>query len=265
MGIVFDKNYKMKRLRIFYFSFIFLLGTVVTFAQIPESFVSHRVKKGETIEMVLSQYQINLEQLQEYNPVIERFGIRRRMNLRIPVYSKPLNSTISNIPNKVVTSVTSFTIHEVVPKETKWRLAYQYNTTIALLDSLNPEIKAGLKIGQKLKIPITENLQSIPEKDSLFNYYKVLPKEGFYRIEKKLGVDQATLDSLNPILRETGLQVGMILKIPGAQSGELRIENDLLVERVNLIDSTFLKQEIKLAVLLPFKANEIILDSVRRH
>jgi len=76
MGIVFDKNYKMKRLRIFYFSFIFLLGTVVTFAQIPESFVSHRVKKGETIEMVLSQYQINLEQLQEYNPVIERFGIR---------------------------------------------------------------------------------------------------------------------------------------------------------------------------------------------
>ena len=262
MGIVFDKNYKMKRLRIFYFSFIFLLGTFVTFAQIPESFVSHRVKKGETIEMVLSQYQINLEQLQEYNPVIERFGIRRRMNLRIPVYSKPLNSTISNIPNKVVTSVTSFTIHEVVPKETKWRLAYQYNTTIALLDSLNPEIKAGLKIGQKLKIPITENLQSIPEKDSLFNYYKVLPKEGFYRIEKKLGVDQATLDSLNPILRETGLQVGMILKIPGAQSGELRIENDLLVERVNLIDSTFLKQEIKLAVLLPFKANEIILDSV---
>ncbi|MDC0387025.1 LysM peptidoglycan-binding domain-containing protein, partial [Flavobacteriaceae bacterium] len=252
----------MKRLRIFYFSFIFLLGTFVTFAQIPESFVSHRVKKGETIEMVLSQYQINLEQLQEYNPVIERFGIRRRMNLRIPVYSKPLNSTISNIPNKVVTSVTSFTIHEVVPKETKWRLAYQYNTTIALLDSLNPEIKAGLKIGQKLKIPITENLQSIPEKDSLFNYYKVLPKEGFYRIEKKLGVDQATLDSLNPILRETGLQVGMILKIPGAQSGELRIENDLLVERVNLIDSTFLKQEIKLAVLLPFKANEIILDSV---
>ena len=117
--------------------FIFLLGTFVTFAQIPESFVSHRVKKGETIEMVLSQYQINLEQLQEYNPVIERFGIRRRMNLRIPVYSKPLNSTISNIPNKVVTSVTSFTIHEVVPKETKWRLAYQYNTTIALLHSLN--------------------------------------------------------------------------------------------------------------------------------
>ena len=231
-------------------------------AQIPDSFASHRVQKGEILEMLLEQYKITAEQLEEYNPLVTRFGIRRRMNLRIPIYSNTAvvqpEKPIQNPQNSTV----SFTLHEVLPKETKWRLAYQYNTTIAELDSLNPEIKEGLKIGQKLKIPLPKELRPIPEKDSLYNYYKVLPKEGFYRIEKKLGVTQATLDSLNPILKETGLQAGMILKIPGAQSGELRIEDDLLVERANLIDSVFQKQEIKFTVLLPFKANEIILDSV---
>ena len=108
---------------------------------------------------------------------------------------------------------------KVAPKETKWRLAYKYKTTIKLLDSLNPEIKAGLKIGQTVRIPKTQITQTIPEKDSLYNYYKVLPKEGFYRIKKKLGVDQVILDSLNPDLKKTGLFAGMILKIPGEKTG----------------------------------------------
>ena len=92
-------------------------------------------------------------------------------------------------------------------------MAFQYKTTIEILDSINPEIREGLKIGQKIRIPQTEIQEVIPEKDSLYNYYKVLPKEGYYRIEKKLGVDQQTLDSLNPTLRETGLLAGMILII----------------------------------------------------
>jgi hypothetical protein len=96
----------------------------------------------------------------------------------------------------------------------------------------------------------------------LYNYYKVLPKEGFYRIEKKLGVSQQVLDSLNPSLASTGLQAGMILKIPGKQSGKLKVENDLLVERTNLLDSTLQLRKIKMGVLLPFKAKEIVFDSI---
>jgi LysM repeat protein len=184
------------------------------------------------------------------------------MNLRIPVYQvkEPIAVTENN--NLTAEDSFEFTLHEVIPKETKWRLAYQYKTTIQTLDSLNPEIKEGLKIGQKIRIPLTPSLQVLPEKDSLYNYYTVLPKEGYYRIEKKLGVDQATLDSLNPNLKETGLIVGMILKIPGEQSGDYKIEDDLLVERVNLSDSTFIKGEINLALLLPFKVNEIVFDSI---
>jgi LysM repeat protein len=183
------------------------------------------------------------------------------MNLRIPVYSNQ-EKVVETERQDTTIDTLSFSLHEVAPKETKWRLAYQYKTTIEILDSLNPEIREGLKIGQKIRIPQAAIQEVIPERDSLFNYYKVLPKEGFYRIEKKLGVDQATLDSLNPNLKETGLMAGMILKIPGEQSGDFIIENDLLVERVNLADSVFQKTDINLSLLLPFKVNEIEFDSI---
>ena len=252
----------MTLFRSFFILCLFILTGFSATSQTPNSFVMHKVKRGETIEFLIDQYRITESQLQEYNPSIERLGIRRKMNLRIPVFDPPPESTtITKIPNPLIDSL-KFTIHKVAPKETKWRLAYKYQTTIKLLDSLNPEIKAGLKIGQTVRIPKTQIIQTIPEKDSLYNYYKVLPKEGFYRIKKKLGVDHVILDSLNPDLKETGLIAGMILKIPGEKTGNFKIENDLLVERVNLLDSTFLKEKINFSLLLPFKANEIIFDSI---
>lgn len=261
MGIVRDHTTGMKQVQFFVFFSLFFLGSFLSLAQTPTSFKTHKVKKGETLEFILDSYGIDEVQLQEYNPSVERFGVRRRMNLRIPVYSNLSPEVVPAVP-EIKKDTSRFVLHEVTPKETKWRLAFQYKTTIEILDSINPEIREGLKIGQKIRIPQTEIQEVIPEKDSLYNYYKVLPKEGYYRIEKKLGVDQQTLDSLNPTLRETGLLAGMILKIPGDQSGDYLIEDDLLVERVNLADSLFQKKNINLALLLPFKVNEIEFDSI---
>ena len=61
--------------------------------------------------------------------------------------------------------------HKVKSKETKWRLAYENQTTIKVLDSLNPEIMNGLKIGQKIRLPMAKIKLNVPIKDSLFNYY----------------------------------------------------------------------------------------------
>ena len=64
-------------------------------------------------------------------------------------------------------------------------MAYEYGMTLRELDSLNPQIVEGLKIGQEIRVKKQEIREVLPEKDSLFNYYKVLPAEGYYRIEKK--------------------------------------------------------------------------------
>ena len=98
--------------------------------------------------------------------------------------------------------------------------------------------------------------------NSEYNYYTVRPKEGYYRIEKKIGVTRTVLDSLNPQISELGLQAGMVLRVPGEAKGEFRIDNDLLVEKLSLLDSINRFKAVKLAVLLPFKANEIEYDSI---
>jgi len=257
MGIVFDTKWTSMRRLLF---FLLVIGAQLSFSQTPQGFLTHRVKKGETFEEILKQYEITEEQLFEYNPLLGEIGIKKRMSLRIPVYSSP--SPLEETTVEVSKPIYNYTIHTVQPKETKWRLAYEYGMTLAELDSLNPQIKDGLKIGQEIQIRNKEYREVLPEKDSLYNYYKVLPAEGYYRIEKKLGVSRAVLDSLNPSLTETGLQQGMILRIPDALSGQLKIENDLLVERVNLKDSLFKKKSIKIGLLLPFRANEIVFDSI---
>ena len=250
----------MKQIKIL-FTLLLFLGCFNLSAQTPEKFRNHRVGRQETLSSIIERYGISETQLLQYNPLVDRVGIKRKMKLRIPVYKKDLLINEKTLGVKEIKK-DSF-IHLVAPKETKWRLAYKYNTTIRILDSLNPQIKEGLKIGQRLIMPTAVAAKTIPEKDSLFNYYKVLLKEGFYRIEKKLGVNKRILDSLNPNIETTGLQPGMILKIPGMQSGVLKVENDLLLERVNLLDSTLQKSKIKLGVLLPFRAKEIKFDSIK--
>ena len=258
-GNSFCKDQSMKK-----FKFIFILLLLVSFfseAQAPERFINHRVSKGENMKSIIEKYSITEAQLLEYNPLVAKVGVKKRMTLRVPVYAFKKNNDLKPI-SKIYRRSIKDSIHLVTAKETKWRLAYQYGTTIEILDSLNPGIKVGLKIGQEIKLPYFTKIKNIPEKDSLFNYYTVLPKEGFYRIEKKLGVSQKVLDSLNPNLSNEGLQEGMILKIPGKKSGNFKIENDLLVERINLLDSTVQLNKIKIGVLLPFMAKEIVFDSI---
>ena len=228
----------------------------------PEKFLSHKVKKKETVFGITRKYNITESQLYEYNPLLKKIGLRKRMVLRIPVY--PV--VVEEVPEPPLEVDQNTQAYVVKPKETKWRIAYNFQMTIPELEALNPQIKKGLKEGQEIRVPIvastTESETVDPTWDSNYNYYKVLPKEGYYRIEKKIGVTQKVLHSLNPNLSASGLQAGMILRVPGEAKGELKIQDDLLVGRLSLLDSLNEAHEIELALLLPFKAKTIEYDSI---
>ena len=225
-------------------------------------FLSHKVKKKETVFGITRKYNITETQLYEYNPLLKKIGLRKRMTLRIPVY--PMVE--EKLPEPTVELDQNTQAYIVKPKETKWRIAYNFQMTIPELEALNPQIKKVLKEGQEIRVPIlasqTESETLEASWDSNYNYYKVLPKEGYYRIEKKIGVIRKVLDSLNPNLLELGLQAGMILKVPGEAKGELKIQDDLLVARLSLLDSLKEAHEIELVLLLPFKAKTIEYDSI---
>ena len=252
------------RFRSILFILLFTIILPLGAQEIPTHFEYHRVRVGETLFGLSQKYGITEEELLEYNSILSKTGLRKRMKLRIPVYTKTeeVVEMIDEPLPKAVIDTLGFETHLVLAKETKWRLAYQYGTTIAALEQLNPTIKEGLKIGQTIKVPKAKIPKRVPEKDSLFNYYMVLPKEGYYRIEKKLGVPKKVLDSLNPELIEKGLQEGMVLKVPGDLSGDLKVSDDLLLERINLLDSISEAKPIEIALMLPFRASELNLDSL---
>ena len=221
----------------------------------PETFISHKVKKKETLYSISRLYDLNIEQVMEYNPILSRRGLRKRMILKIPVFKKK-ELVSEEIPDY------NIIIYKVKPKDTKWRIAYNNNITIQELEKMNPVLKKGLKIDQKIKIPKSDKTNLSNLIDSNFNYYTVKQGEGYYRIQKKLGVSKKILDSLNPILLEQGLLNGMVLKLPLAYTGDLKIKNDLLVEKTSLIDSINGNSEINISVLLPFRASAIEFDSI---
>ena len=246
------------------FLVLLLCGILFSNAQQkPVKFLSHKVKKKETIFGITRKYNITETQLYEYNLLLKKVGLRKRMVLRIPVYPEVV---VEKLPEPTVEVDQKTQAYIVKPKETKWRIAYNFQMTIPELEALNPQIIKGLKVGQEIRIPFvatqTESETLGPSWDSNYNYYKVLPKEGYYRIEKKIGVSRKVLDSLNPNLLELGLQVGMILRVPGEARGKLKIQDDLLVARLSLLDSLKEAHEMELALLLPFKAKTIEYDSI---
>ena len=224
--------------------------------KIPDRFITHKVKKKETLLGLAQQYEISIEQIKVYNPTLERVGLKRKMMLRIPVFESTM--IVIEAPSVDTES------YLVPPKATKWRIAYTYGITIQELEALNPSLKNGLKAGQILQLPISTK-DSLVAPTPAYNYYTVLPKEGYYRIEKKLGVSQGVLDSLNPDLIAKGLQAGMVLKVPLEFSGDLKVQDDLLVQKINLFDSLNpLDRSLRVGLLLPFKVNSLELDSIEK-
>ena len=221
----------------------------------PEKFIIHKVKKGDNLFKLSKKYNISESQIKNYNPRISKRGLRKRMQLRIPIYPKIV---IKNEPSEKLAT------YLVQPKDTKWRIAYSYGITIDELNELNPKIKEGLKFGDSINLPIkTEEEKKLIESD--FYYYKIKPKEGYYRIEVKTGFSKSTIDSLNPFVINEGLKRGMILKLPKTSSISLKVDKSLLlIERTKLQDSVFIRKKINLVYFLPFKTSVIEFDSIEK-
>lgn len=97
----------------------------------------------------------------------------------------------------------TYYIHTVERKQTLYSIAKSYETEIVVIESLNPEIKQGLKSGMKLKIPYS--------KDYVIHYVK--KKETLYAISKQYSVSTDDIIKNNPVLIQ-GLKYGQVLKIP---------------------------------------------------
>ncbi|RED48400.1 PBP1 and LysM peptidoglycan-binding domain-containing protein [Seonamhaeicola aphaedonensis] len=212
-----------------------------------QGFKTHKTKRKETLYSLAKNYNVSEDDIKKHNKFLYANPLRKGDKLQIPIFKI----------TEVVEKVDPYKAYIVQPKEGKWRIAYKFGITVAELESLNPNMGEILKEGQEIKVP---NIEDDAEKeiDDQYSYYKVLPKEGFYRLKIKLGLEQDQLEALNPELKETGLKAGMILKIPFNESISVEEEKD----RITLVDSISDYTTKRIAIMLPFRLNRVDFDSI---
>lgn len=210
----------------------------------------HKVKRKETLFSLSQKYKVSIDEIKKANPSLYAENLRRGDRIKIPRF-KTITSqqTLSNTLKK----------YTVQQSEGKWRIAYKFGITVQELEALNPNMAEVIQPGDKLNVPNIANNEEKPTEPT-YNYYEVLPKEGFYKLKVKLGLTQDQLEKLNPGLAETGLKAGMVLKLPANVEPNIIVNTDGV--KTDLRDQIKNTSTKRLAILLPFRLHRIDTDSV---
>ena len=68
-----------------------ILGFISLSQTAPDRFIVHKVKKKETLYSLSKIYNVSIETIKEYNPLIDKIGLKRKMKLQIPFFkTKPV-------------------------------------------------------------------------------------------------------------------------------------------------------------------------------
>jgi cell wall-associated NlpC family hydrolase len=210
----------------------FVLNSIVLFSQ--ENSTRHTIIKGETISSIAEKYDVKQSAILKLNPKAKNL-LKLNSVLLIPVAAAKKTNTKSNGTVNYAGKE-----HEVLAKETVYGIAKNYGISVKELNELNPTLAtSGLKIGQKIIIPINKSFteldvanhsEKVSEKTTsvgtshAIETHKstteqttitVLPKESKYSIARKYGITVKELDKANPTLGTKPLQVGQNINIPG--------------------------------------------------
>ena len=229
----------MKKIKLFIL-FLFL-GVAIIVAQ-QKKYVSHTVKKGETIKSIAKIYHLSKKDLRRLNP-----GVSRKPKLNTVIIVPNLNFGKS-VGEVIKDDDKSYTVK---PKETLFGISKKFGITIEELKAVNPELINGVKIGMKLVIPKPSITQL---KDSVnFVLHSVVIDDTIYNLTKRYEVTEEALFSLNPALNG-GLRLGMLLKIKPVES--LEDEADIFEENIDIT------KELNVVLMLPYQLNKLN-DSIR--
>ena len=231
---------------------IFAVVLVLSFTSFAQNLTKHSVKAGESIYSIAKLYKISTADIYTLNPDLTSILVVDSV-LFIP------ESTLGKLNNLVVErELDSYKVHKVRRKETLFSIAQKYDISIEDLKTHNESLQhKKLRRGKKIYIPVFKNNKKQIEEDQ-FSYYTVKASEGYYRLEKKLGLSKKLLLTLNPELEKVGLKLGMVLKVP---KSSIKNTENTLISTTSLRDSLLDLSPKNLALLLPFKTKSISVNS----
>ncbi len=187
-----------------------------------------------------------------------------------------------NYPTEIVNGVECY-LYPVEKSEGIWRIGKKFDVRKRVLEEYNPVIKDGLKLGQVLRIPVSEEhleaerqiAKSSTEEatTSVLRKHVIQPKETLYRISKTYGVTIRDIVALNPEMSKA-MHIGATLLIPPADvkmtpdfvaSALQAMQDSAVVDAQeladSLLDATSAGEAIRVACLIPFMLDAPKLDA----
>ncbi len=129
-------------------------------------FISHEVKKGETLYSISKTYETTTEEIVRLNPEAKNGVKIGKMLIIPPVVSSTMSGTnnvsiastasapkVASQPQAAAPKNKDFVFHEVKKEETLYSISKKYGISQDEIISLNPDVKEELKIGKILIIP----------------------------------------------------------------------------------------------------------------
>jgi len=121
-----------------------------------------------------------------------------------------VSTKVERSKDKVKIDGKNYYIHIVKSGETLYAISKAYDISQSEIATNNPDIYAGLKVGQALKVPKKSNEA---ESDENYFYHIVKKKETLFGISRQYNVSVDDIISINPEVKE-GLQQSQTIRIP---------------------------------------------------
>lgn len=186
----------------------------------PLRFMSHKVRRKETIFSITQLYGIKEAQLKRYNKSLYSEALKKGMILQIPRYPTE---------EQIVKMGLNFDTITVQPKETRWSIAHRFGISLDSLAALNPDLPKNssyLSVGQQLKVPVLVK-EMMEETTPLYESYTVPTQMTLYSLSKLYEIEQKEILRLNPVIvQEGGLKEGMVLRFPKKEAPELELTTE---------------------------------------
>ncbi|GAA4270904.1 LysM peptidoglycan-binding domain-containing protein [Aquimarina gracilis] len=225
-------------------------------------FITHKVKRKETLYGIAKKYNITVEDIKKQNKRLYSEQIKKKDKIRIPVFAQETTAVakpteIDSIsPNSRLTTTTRYIVK---PKDTRYGIARRHGITITQLEQLNPTMDPDFPIGMEITVPTTI---FVSLKDSIqpgFELYEVKPKETIFGILKRTGISSDSLFNMNPYLRE-GLKAGMVITIP---KDTMAATIPQIGKYLDLGSKLYNFKPKKVAVMLPFSLDTLNFEVIQ--
>jgi len=216
--------------------------------------IEHTVKPKENLNMLAEKYGTTINEIKALNNLTSS-NLSIGQVLKIPAKNSasaqtpervetPANKTPETVSAPVTNSDQTMIEHAVQPKEFLGKIAEKYGTTVEEIKKANNLSGNNLRIGQKLKIPATKNIedgkvvstteeqptQTNKPKDAVGSHI-VLKGESIFTIAKQYGITAYQIRKLNN-LDDNTLSTGQVLKIPSDIVVEVPKQTEKPVETV---------------------------------